>query len=531
MKYLSFSLLTLALFYTPASLAANTNKKCFGYPCCKGNKVVLSDDYGQWGIEDGYWCGINTAKDDCFSVALGYPCCTENRVVYTDESGKWGVEDGKWCGVDTSKDECFSISLGYKCCKSCDVVVTDKSGKWGVESNEWCGIKDSCNSDIVQDNGDFDFTFLKMENNKTNMLYSPLSIKYALKMLQEGAANNTYDEINKVIGNTELTKYTSIGDNLSLANGLFIRDSFYDYVKSQYTDLLKKKYDADVMEDPFKDATNFNQWIEDKTLGIIKNLLKDEAVQDPLTKIILANALAIDMKWYDKFDFKKTGGRNFYIDNQRITATTMYKKETRSSAYSFYVDDDITVLTLDLEKYQGLQFEFMAIMPNQNLTNYIENVTKETINQIDDELRSASATLYGVNISIPKFKFSYDLKLKDDLKKLGIKDVFDRNKSDLSKMVKENMLDQNLYVSDAIHKADIEFTEEGVKAAAVTVFPMAPGSAPPQKEPVNIFINKPFMFIIREKSNNNVWFTGNVYEQNLWENDEPLYEPKLNYIY
>ena len=34
---------------------------------------------------------------------------------------------------------------------------------------------------------DFSFKFLKMENKKENMLYSPLSIKYALKMLNDGA--------------------------------------------------------------------------------------------------------------------------------------------------------------------------------------------------------------------------------------------------------------------------------------------------------------------------------------------------------
>jgi len=32
---------------------------------------------------------------------------------------------------------------------------------------------------------------------KINMLYSPLSIEYALKMLQEVEAGNTYDECNK----------------------------------------------------------------------------------------------------------------------------------------------------------------------------------------------------------------------------------------------------------------------------------------------------------------------------------------------
>jgi len=46
-----------------------------------------------------------------------------------------------------------------------------------------------------------------MENNKSNMIYSPLSIKYSLHMLKDGANGNTFDKINELIGNTELPKY------------------------------------------------------------------------------------------------------------------------------------------------------------------------------------------------------------------------------------------------------------------------------------------------------------------------------------
>jgi len=95
-----------------------------------------------------------------------------------------------------------------------------------------------------------------MENEKNNMLYSPLSIEYALKMLQEGAANNTLAEINKVLGNIELLKYTSIEEVLSLANGLFIRDTYFETVKEEYINTLKEKYDTEIKKDEFKDVKN-----------------------------------------------------------------------------------------------------------------------------------------------------------------------------------------------------------------------------------------------------------------------------------
>ncbi|OUM57228.1 Non-catalytic module family DOC2 [Piromyces sp. E2] len=492
MNNLSLFLLGLVLTYIPACLSDKTNKQCFSQ-----------------------------------KLSPSYPCCKGNKIVYTDKSGDWGVENGEWCGIGKTDDSCFSLSQGYPCCKSCQVFYTDKSGQWGVENDKWCGIKDNCSSTIedkepkIEKMEDFEFSFLKMENEKTNMLYSPLSIEYALRMLQEGAANNTFAEINKVVGSSELTKYNSIDDSLSIANGLFVRNTYYKYVKTLYIDTLKEKYNAEIVKDEFKDAKNANKWIEDKTLGIIKNMLKDEMVQNENLEMLIINALAIDMEWVSQFKYDNTYGYKFYLDNGKdMIATMMSKSEVFSKDIAYYKDDNITVLVMNLKDYDGTQLEFMAIMPKENLSDYVNNVSKEQINHIDKNLKLSSDEEYGVNVKIPKFKFDYDLKLKNDLIKLGIKDAFDVNSADFS-----NMSNKRLFVSAALHKADIELTEKGVKAAAVTVFAMTDGSAMPRiTYPVDIIINKPFMFVIRDKKTKNIWFTGTVYEPNSWENDKDDYD-------
>ncbi|OUM56349.1 Non-catalytic module family DOC2, partial [Piromyces sp. E2] len=296
-------------------------------------------------------------SQQCFSQSLTppYPCCKGNKIVYMDKDGDWGIEDSKWCGIiNTSVKECFSIILGYPCCETCEVLLTDADGDWGVENNKWCGIKDSCSTDTEVEDPDegtseFDFSFLKLENNKKNMLYSPLSIKYALKMLKEGAAKNTLAEINKVLGNPKITKYESTDKVLSLANGLFIRNTFYDYVKTKYINTLDEKYAAEVKKDEFKDAKNISQWIEDKTLGIIKNMLGDGAVNNPKNLMLLINALAIDMEWVVPFLDKDTTGRLFYLDNGEKMEVTTMSYETRKDFLSYYIDDNVKAITLDLK--------------------------------------------------------------------------------------------------------------------------------------------------------------------------------------
>jgi len=356
------------------------------------------------------------------------------------------------------------------------------------------------------------------------MIYSPLSIEYALNMLREGADKNTLAEINNVIGNRELTKYNNIEEHLSLANGLFIRDNYYEYVLPEYIKTLDEKYDAEVVKDEFKNAKNVNQWIEDKTLGIIKNMLKDDVVSNPDSVMIIINALAIDMEWATEFEFEDTYGRSFYKDNgEEIKATMMYKEKKYSDEVSYYLNDDLTVLTMNLRKYDEVQLEFMAIMPKEDLSGFVENVTKAQIEDIDKHLKLSSDEKSIVHIRIPKFKFNYDLKLMKDLIELGINDAFDKQKANFTKIV-----ESHLYVGDALHKADITFSEEGIKAAAVTVFIIEDSEGEfDETRIVDININKPFMFIIRDKVTKDIWFTGTVYEPNLWENDKKSYELRI----
>ena len=367
---------------------------------------------------------------------------------------------------------------------------------------------------------DLSMKFLKLENNKKNMIFSPLSIKYALKILNEGSVGNTKVQIENVLGKQNVTKYSNTSQVMSLANGVYIRDTLYKEVKEDYIKTLNEKYNAEINYDSFNNANNINNWIEEKTLGIIKNMLRDETVQNPDNKMILINALAIDMEWEDSFDSKSTKGADFYMeDGSTINATTMYLK-TYSDSISYYKNRDITALTMNLKSYYDTQLEFVAIMPDENLSDYIENFSTDKLDNIIEKSTLASKTRNGVYILIPRFSMDYNLELKNDLIELGITDAFDEKLADFSMIS-----DRNLYVSDALHKANIDFTEKGIKAAATTVIYMTCEASIMEAKPVEININKPFLYVIRDKNTGEIWFLGTVYEPNSWEDD------KINYQY
>ena len=103
----------------------------------------------------------------------------------------------------------------------------------------------------------FDLAFLKQENEKVNKIYSPLSIKYALAMLESGASGDSKDQITNVIGDYNPNKYTNSA-NMSLANAIFIKDTYKDSIKEDYINKLQDKFGAEVKYDSFASPDNVN---------------------------------------------------------------------------------------------------------------------------------------------------------------------------------------------------------------------------------------------------------------------------------
>lgn len=359
----------------------------------------------------------------------------------------------------------------------------------------------------------FTYSFLKLETKNENIIYSPLSIKYALFMLKDGANGKTLKELDSLIGNLSLTKYENIDKVLSLANSIFVRDSYKEYIIDSYANTLRDSYNAEVFYDEFKDASNINNWIAEKTFNIIKNMLSDDAVRDKNLKVALVNALAIDMEWLEKFKNENTRSETFTKENGEEIKTAMMHHTTRSSDFKYTDTDDFKMVSMPLSDYSGTQLEFIAIMPEKEKLK--EFITSDSFENDLENLLNNMTILSDrkLSISIPRFEYNYKTELKDDLETLGIHDAFINGVADFS-----NMSNSELFVGQVLHKADIKFSEEGIKAAAATVIMMKDNAMFEEPEEITYLkFDKPFMYVIRDKNTNEVWFTGAVYEPALWE--------------
>ena len=352
-------------------------------------------------------------------------------------------------------------------------------------------------------------SLMQLENNETNMIYSPLSIKYALSMLKEGANGKTKEELSNVLGNLGLNGYENQEDILSVANSIFIRDTYKKNVNQEYVDKLNSIYGAEVFIDSFSNAHRMNNWISEKTFDMLNNVIDDSEISGN-TSLVLINAVAMDMKWEYKFKKEDEMEEYFYSkDGTENTVNTLVHTYYEGDV-KFSDEEDLISITLPYKKYNDTQLEFVAIMPKEkSLHDFIEETTLENIEDIinnQSSMNEAGQSGHSLELHIPSFEYDYNLNLKNDLQALGVNEVFYEH-ADLSGISKFN----DLFVSDIKHKAKIELTSEGTKAAAVTYSTLTCSCVPLQEDCI-LHFNKPFMFLIRDTKTKDIFFMGTLYQ-------------------
>jgi len=276
--------------------------------------------------------------------------------------------------------------------------------------------------------------------------------------------------------------------------------------------------------DDFRTPKKINDWVNEKTNGMINNIL-DEIDDDFV--LGLANALAVDVEWELPFDCGDTTGQEFTKLNGKTFKTEMMHKTLSYEGYQYLKNNNAIGIIVPYKSYNkltgeydnenGRTLEFVGILPETDINSYINNLTDEELNNLFASSKHSSDDL-EIRLSIPRFKYDYTLdNFAEVLMSLGIKDAFDMEKANFTKMMPRNGEVNNLYIGTAVHKTHINLNEKGTKAAAVTFFGMKNTSMmPEEKESVSITFDKPFIYMIRDKNTKEMLFFGVVYEPNKW---------------
>jgi len=363
---------------------------------------------------------------------------------------------------------------------------------------------------LINSENSFAFDIFKSVLHNTdgsdNIIISPLSISSALSMTVNGANGATRDSMlatlrmngltPEIINNSykDLTAALLVVDQrvlITVANSVWIENNFV--AKKTFTDILARYYNAESKSFDISDPMvpkQVNGWIENKTNGLIKNMVDQ---LDPKTVMLLINAIYFKGKWNSQFDKVNTVPGSFY-KSDGTTAQAQMMKQT--SEYNIFNGDGFTLAELP---YGQGNFVMDVILPTEKdgLKNITPLITDNNLNAWLHQLGKRNTEL-----TFPKFKYGFKIELKDILEAMGMGIAFG-DKADFS-----NISDFATQLSFVLHQAFIETNEEGTEAAAATVVGIIATSAP--ASPLVLNIDHPFLYIIRETTTNTILFIGQV---------------------
>ncbi len=363
---------------------------------------------------------------------------------------------------------------------------------------------------LVESGNSFSFdvfqNVLQNAGENENVIISPLSISYALSMTLNGAVGatrdsmldalrmngTTPDEINSSFKN--LTSALLSVDKrviMTIANSVWTEKNFE--VKQAFIDLLKNYYSAVSESFDINDASTpdlINKWIEDNTNGLIKNMINK---LDDNTVMLLINAIYFKGKWASQFDASKTTAMPFYRDDGISENVPMMTQESDFKAY------EGQGFTMAEFPYGQGNFVMDVILPDtqDGLSSILLSLSEAGFTTLMNQLYSRKVDLF-----FPKFKYGFKKDLNDILSDMGMGIAF-TDSADFS-----NISDQHkLKISTVKHQACIETDEEGTEAAAATVVGIVATSLPAV---LQLNLDHPFLYIIRETTTNTILFMGRV---------------------
>jgi len=363
---------------------------------------------------------------------------------------------------------------------------------------------------LVQTNNQFAFTLFNKACNleaTNNLFISPFSVSLALSMTLNGANGSTKTGMINTLGfgsetTSTINDYNKLLSNqlqsldelvtFNIANSIWYRNTFT--VNPTFLTTNHTYYNAEVSALDFSSpsaVTTINNWVSAKTNNAIPTIIDNIPTNNVM---YLINALYFKGSWRNQFDASKTSDQNFYKEDQTVVKCKMMTQEITFPCYG----NDI-YNTIEMPYGQG-NFVMTILLPNsgKSTSDVIAAFNANNWKTINDRLAATK-----VQMNMPRFKMSYEATLNGLLSSMGMADAFNSTLADFTGINSGG----GLYISEVKHKTMVDVNEEGTVAAAVTSVAITMQAV---QLPAVINVNKPFLFMISEKSTGAILFTGRI---------------------
>jgi serpin B len=356
-------------------------------------------------------------------------------------------------------------------------------------------------------------TYRELAPGGANLIFSPFSVSSALSMLLDGARGTTATQMAAVLHQAypdpgyhaalaalveQIVKTANTGGNELLnANGLWVQNGFA--VRSDFRRTIETLYRAplvplDFARDCERARTEINSWTARHTKGKIQELYGPGSL-DADVRLVLTSAIYFYGKWQSPFPPGETRPAPFRLGGGARVETPFMNQ---TAVFGYTETPSVQVLEM---KYAGIPTVFDIILPKKEdgLAELESSLTPEQLAAWFGALKSRR-----VEVAIPKFRAESEFSLRDVLSRMGMADAF-QSAADFSGIDGR----RDLYLSDVLHKAFVDVSEEGTEAAAATGATVK--FIAMLQEPRTVFrADRPFAFVIRDAPSGLILFAGRL---------------------
>ena len=354
---------------------------------------------------------------------------------------------------------------------------------------------------LIASNNDFAFNLFRKARGEESKVLSPLSITYALGMLNNGAAGQTQQEINQTLGfgeagadaiNAFCQKMLREAETLDektkslIANTIFVNEGLGYSLQDDFIQKANDYYNAQPQNRDFNDGETvdvINQWASDHTEGMIPTVLNKQMF-DPFAASYLLNALYFKGMWSEPFDVTETKDELF---GRNETVPMMHKPYSETFEYA---DNDL-YQAVNLPYGNGA-YQMSIFLPREGKT------IGDVLDALNGNNWQVKGAMYKVDLKLPRFETDTNQDLVKIMSDLGMSTAFTYD-ADFP-----YFCNVPVFISQMFQVAKINLDEQGTEAAAVTVISGDTSITPSAK----FYANRPFLYIISEQSTGAIFFIG-----------------------
>ncbi|XP_027743965.1 serpin E3 [Empidonax traillii] len=338
--------------------------------------------------------------------------------------------------------------------------------------------------------------------NRTNLVVSPASVAVSLELLQFGAQGNTFTELQDALGYNihdqsvqdflrtvyEGATDSSQGTVVQLACSFFVDAGVQlsPHFAAHAARWANSSLQQTNFTDPNRTAAQIQEWITSNLADGDVRGVPLETAGSSLSQVALVSTMYFRSTWQKKFSLVDTQMLPFTTsEGSTLKVPTMHHTaEVNYGQFQTAALEPFSVVELP---YLGEKLSMFLVLPNHKRT---------PLSQIESHLSAKDITLWAnslkrtkMDIFLPRFSIQSLFDLKTVFSALGIRDAFDPITANFKSISDQD----SLYISEVIHKAEIEITEDGTKASGATAMVLLKRSRTP------IFkADRPFTFFLRQ---------------------------------